>query len=151
MITKELSCAAVEMNAIFENMSIELLDKIPLQFRKKIKEIESKDYKFEYDKTVKLNEQKLLTATKGILAFIYRDYLCDEREKEKYNKEYNKVLMLKEQEKREKYNPDDIFKPKTTEKKSFNANILPVEYKENSLFVKIFNKIKVLLKNLFNK
>lgn len=90
MVTKELSEVAVEINSIFENMSIDLLNKIA-----------SKDYKFEYDKTISLNEQRLLPKTKGILALIYRDYLCDEIEKENYNKEYNRVLMLKERQKQE--------------------------------------------------
>lgn len=109
MVTKELSEAAVEINSIFENMSMDLLNKIPLNFRKFMNEIASKDYKFEYDKTMNLNKQKLLPRTKGIIALIYRDYLCDEEEKENYNKEYNRILVLKEQEKQEKYNADNLF------------------------------------------
>ena len=47
--------------------------------------IASKDYKFEYNKTISLNEQKLLPQTKGILALIYRDYLCNDEEKINHN------------------------------------------------------------------
>ena len=101
MVTKELSEVAVEINSIFENMSIDLLNKIPQNFKEFFNKIASKDYKFEYDKTISLNEQRLLPKTKGILALIYRDYLCDEIEKENYNKEYNRVLMLKERQKQE--------------------------------------------------
>ena len=101
MVTKELREAAVEINSIFENMSIDLLNKIPQNFKEFFNKIASKDYKFEYDKTISLNEQRLLPKTKGILALIYRDYLCDEIEKENYNKEYNRVLMLKERQKQE--------------------------------------------------
>ena len=101
MVTKELSEAAVEINSIFENMSVDLLNKIPKKFKIFFIRIASKDYKFEYNKTISLNEQKLLPQTKGILALIYRDYLCDEIEKENYNKEYNRVLMLKEHEKQD--------------------------------------------------
>ena len=81
MVTKELSEAAVEINSIFENMSIDLLNKIPIDFRNFFIEIASENYKFEYNKTISLNEQELLPKTKGILALIYRDYLCDELEK----------------------------------------------------------------------
>lgn len=144
MVTKELREAAVEINSIFENMSIDLLNKIPQNFREFFNKIASKDYKFQYDKRVRLNEQKLLPKTKGILAFIYRDYLCDEIEKEKYNKEYNRVLMLKEIEKQEKYNANDIFKNRKNE--GSNINTLPIKYKKMSLFRKIFEKLKSILK-----
>ncbi len=144
MVTKELREAAVEINSIFENMSIDLLNKIPQNFREFFNKIASKDYKFQYDKRVRLNEQKLLPKTKGILAFIYRDYLCDEIEKENYNKEYNRVLMLKEIEKQEKYNSNDIFKNRKNE--GSNINTLPIKYKKMSLFRKIFEKLKSILK-----
>lgn len=144
MVTKELREAAVEINSIFENMSIDLLNKIPQNFREFFNKIASKDYKFQYDKRVRLNEQKLLPKTKGILAFIYRDYLCDEIEKKKYNKEYNRVLMLKEIEKQEKYNANDIFKKRKNE--GSNINTLPIKYKKMSLFRKIFEKLKSILK-----
>lgn len=147
MVTKELSEVAVEINSIFENMSIDLLNKIPQNFKEFFNKIASKDYKFEYDKTISLNEQKLLPKTKGILALIYRDYLCDEIEKENYNKEYNRVLMLKEIEKQEKYNANDIFKNRKNEKEDYsNINLLPIEYKKMSLFRKVFEKLKSILK-----
>ena len=144
MVTKELSEVAVEINSIFENMSIDLLNKIPQNFKEIFNKIASKDYKFEYDKTISLNEQRLLPKTKGILALIYRDYLCDEIEKENYNKEYNRVLMLKEIEKQEKYNSNDIFKNRKNE--GSNINTLPIKYKKMSLFRKIFEKLKSILK-----
>lgn len=146
MVTKELSEAAVEINSIFENMSVDLLNKIPKKFKIFFIRIASKDYKFEYNKTISLNEQKLLPQTKGILALIYRDYLCDEIEKENYNKEYNRVLMLKEHEKQEKYNPNNLFKSNITENNYSNINVLPIEYKNISLFRKIIEKLKNIKK-----
>lgn len=142
MINKDLSNAAVEINSIFENMSLDLLNKIPKNFRNFFTQIASKNYKFEYDKTKKLNEQNLLPKTKGIVALIYRDYLCSNLEKEDYIKEYNKILMLNEQEKRKKYNSNDIFPAKTTEQISATTEILPIEYNKKSLFKKIVEKIK---------
>ena len=146
MVTKELSEAAVEINSIFENMSIALLSKIPENFRNFFIEIASENYKFEYNKTVSLNEQKLLHKTKRILALIYRDYLCNELEKERYNKEYTRVILLKEQEKNEKYDPNNLFKAKITENNCSDINILPIEYKKTSLLKKIIEKFKNILK-----
>lgn len=91
MVTKELSQAAVEINSIFENMSDDLLNKIPLEFKKFFKEIESTEYKFEYDKKLKLSEQKLLPMTQGLLSLIYIIYLCEEEEKEEFYKEFAKI------------------------------------------------------------
>ena len=148
MVTKELSEAAVEINSIFENMSIDLLQKIPLDIKNFLKEIESKEYKFEYDKSIELDKQKLLPKTKGILAAIYRDYVCDEEERELYNKECNRVLAIEERKKAEKYNPEDIFKNKKThmEKEVSNKEILPIEYKKESLFKRIMIRIKEIFK-----
>ena len=140
MITKELSEAAVEMNYIFDNMSAEVLKKIPKSFRQFFKEIESKKYIFKYDKSKKLAEQKLLPETKGIIALMYRDYLCNEIEKQKYNEYCKKILEEEERKKIEKYNPNNIFKEKN--KITPNQKILPTEYKKESLIKRIFNKIK---------
>lgn len=146
MVTKELSEAAVEINSIFENMSIDLLSKIPKSFRNFFIEIASQNYEFEYNKTVSLNKQKLLPKTKGILALIYRDYLCNEKEKENYNKEYDRVLKLKEQ--KEKYNSNNLFRRKKNEQKNDYSDIklLPIEYNQISLFRKIIEKLKKILK-----
>ena len=48
---KEINEVAVEINSIFDNMSIELLNKIPLKIRKFFKNNASNKYIFEYDKT----------------------------------------------------------------------------------------------------
>lgn len=147
MITKELSEAAVEINSIFENMSTDLLNKIPKSFKEFFTEIASKDYKFEYDKKISLSEQKLLPKTKGILAIIYRDYLCNDIEREKYKKECNRVMLLKEKEKSEKYKTNNLFKNKISTINSDKNNItVPVEYKKTTLFQKIIIKLKEILK-----
>ena len=146
MITKELSEAAVEINTIFENMAISLLDKIPENFRNFFIEIASENYKFEYNKLLSLKEQKLLPETKGILAIIYRDYLCNDVEKECYNKEYNRVLFLKEQEKYQVYSPNNLFKNKMDKDTHYDISVLPVEYKKVSLFRKIVEKFKKIFK-----
>ena len=59
MVTKELSEAAVEFNSILEYTSEDLKNKIPKKFLDFLQSIQSKTYKFEYDKTKKLDEQKL--------------------------------------------------------------------------------------------
>ncbi len=145
MITKELSEAAVEINSIFDNMTTETLKQIPKNFRDFFKKISSETYSFQYDKSKSLDEQQLLPKTKGLLALIYRDYLCDEIEKQKYIENCNKVLETIEQQKYEMYNPNNIFKEKNNMQQK--EEILPIVYKPESLIRKILNKIK----NIFIK
>ena len=115
MVTKELSEAAVEFNSILEYTSEDLKNKIPKKFLDFLQSIQSKTYKFEYDKTKKLDEQKLKPKTRGLIALVYQDYICNEAEKEEYIQKSQKLIKQIEESKREKYNPNDIFKDKKIE------------------------------------
>lgn len=109
---QEINDVAVELNSIFDNMSQDILNKIPLKIRQFFKNNASSTYSFEYDKTKSLNEQNIKDKTRGIIAILYRDYICDEDEKKEYNNIYRDFLNKKEEEKRNLYNPNDIFKNK---------------------------------------
>lgn len=89
-ISKELSEAAVELCAVFDNSSMDILIKIPDKFIKFINSIASTTYSFKYDKTKTLEEQNLSPKTKGLIALIYRDFLCDEQERIEYMKNISK-------------------------------------------------------------
>lgn len=147
MVTKELSEAAVEFNIILEYTSEELKNKIPKKFLDFLQSIQSKTYKFEYDKTKKLDEQKLKPKTRGLIALVYQDYICNEAEKEEYIQKSQKLIKQIEESKREKYNPNDIFKDKKIETDKDTTNTVEiVEYKE-SIIKRIIRKIK----NIFTK
>ena len=142
MVTKELSEAAVEFNIILEYTSEELKNKIPKKFLDFLQSIQSKNYKFEYDKTKKLDEQKLKPKTRGLIALVYQDYICNEAEKEEYIQKSQKLIKQIEESKREKYNPNDIFKDKKIENDRDTTNTVEiVEYKE-SIIKRIIRKIK---------
>ena len=88
--------------------------------------------------------------TKIVLAVIYRDFLCSEEErKEILERDKNKLLEF-EQELREKYNPDNIFKNKNNSSENIQDNISTetavVEYKEKNFIQKLFDKIKHLFR-----
>ena len=147
MVTKELSEAAVEFNSILEYTSEDLKNKIPKKFLDFLQSIQSKTYKFEYDKTKKLDEQKLKPKTRGLIALVYQDYICNEAEKEEYIQKSQKIIQQIEENKREKYNPNDIFKDKKIENDRDTTNTVEiVEYKE-SIIKRIIRKIK----NIFTK
>ena len=128
MVTKELSEAAVEFNCILNNASPEIIRKIPKSFISFMKNIASKTYKFDYDKSKKLNEQILKPETRGLISLVYSDYICNNKEKEKYINKCQKYLKIKEQEAREKYNSDNLFKKSKAETQNIeNTTITPSE------------------------
>lgn len=150
MVTKELSEAAVELNSIFDNMDDTLLKKIPKKFRNWFKEIASKEYKFEYDKNKKLNEQQISKETRGLLALIYKDYICDKEEKEAYIKKCNTILKQIDDEKREKYSPEKIFEKNKKDETNIEQEVskeLYVVPKKTSFISRLIEKIK----SFFNK
>lgn len=141
---QEINEVAVEINSIFDNMSIDVLNKIPLKIRIYFKNNASSTYSFEYDKTKTLNEQKIKDKTRGIIAFLYRDYICDDVERKEYNDIYTEFLNKKEEEKRKLYNPNDIFKKVDNENNIYynkNTNYLEVIKNKPSFIKRIFNKI----------
>lgn len=156
MITRELRESATELNVIFNNCSIEVLDKIPNKFRKFVEEIASDTYEFKYDATKKLNEQNLKPKTRKIIMLIYRDYLCSGKEREEYITELEKKIRQKEEEKRKKYNPNELFKRRSKknietqeENKSINMNF-PTQT-EDVCTKKIWNITKEIIKKIIKK
>ena len=149
---KEINEVAVEINSIFDNMSVDVLNKIPLKIREFFKNNASTTYIFEYDKTKSLNEQNIKDKTRGIIALLYRDYVCNDVEREEYNKIYNDFLNKKDAEKRALYNPNDLFKKGTISYSENNSNHkvekhLEVINNKSNFIKRIFNKIIDYFKN----
>ena len=151
MVTKELSQSATEINIILSNTSKDIVDKIPKKFKILLKEIEDKEYVFEYDKTKSLNEQKISDMTRGLISLIYKEYICNEKEKQEYLNTLQEKLKNQEKEKREKYNPDNIFKKKNIvnndkeKEENVNCDNLTIKVKDKNIFRKVISHIKNFL------
>ena len=140
-----------EIYEIFSLMPKELLNKIPTKFYEMIEE--ERDINYYTNIKEPLEKQKLKNETIIILGLIYRDFLCSPDEKkrlqEKDAKELQEVEKALEEEIREKYNPNDIFKngnknvSKTTQ--NFEETRMTV-VQEEKWYQKLFN----LIKNLFH-
>ena len=142
MVTKDLSEAAVEFKSILENCSDDIVNKIPTNFLKFIDKIASKTYKFNYDKTKSLIEQNLKSETRGLIELVYQDYICTDEERKEYIQKSNLYIIENENMKREKYNPNDIFKDVKNYKVNNSKENSIIEYKKENFIQKIFNKIK---------
>lgn len=142
--------AFVEVDAILDNISINLLKKVPTKFRNFIKSSKSKEYNFEYDKTLPLTEQKIKPQTRTIISLMYRNFWCTPEEKERLKQEEREELNRIEKAKAERYNPDNMFKQKE-KPKVIQENIVQeqamIVVEEEGFFRRIINKIK----NWFNK
>lgn len=101
-----------------------------------------KNYNYVYDESIDLKDQKISREANAVIVSIYMNYFANEKQKSVINEILKQNTIKNENEKREKYNPDNIFK----ETQSQN---LPIEInteKEN-FFKRIFNKLKSIFSN----
>lgn len=130
-----------EVYDIIDNM--ELYNEIPKSFIDLIDSNRDTQYKVNIDYSKSINEQELQKGTRVLLSLIYRDYLCSEEERQILIKKDEEELKKIEEELREKYNPDNLFKNKK-ENKEENMQIVKIE--KVNFWTKIINKIKSLFK-----
>jgi len=139
--------ACVEVLEIIKYMEKDLRKKIPKEFINDLNEYKSKDYSFTYDRTKKLNEQNIKKETKGYIAYIYKYYLCNEKEAATYNERCKKYYYKLECEKKEKYKDLDIFK----DSKEKNEKLLKYAEENRNALIKLDNNEKNILNQIFSK
>ena len=146
------SKAYKEVIEVLKYVPEESVNKIPQDMMEMFKANMDKDYEFEVDVNKSFEEQNLLEETKAIFANIFRDYWASPYQKERIEAKEKQDREKQEEEKRQMYNPDDIFKKKQNivenkeikEAENYSTN-LPVEVKET-----FFAKIISFFKNLFH-
>ena len=99
MITKEIQEALAEVDILLDNIEVQILETIPIDVRNFIKRNALATSTFRYDVSKALAEQKLMPETKGIISFLYKEYICDENEKQEFMEQYFKFINDKDQEK----------------------------------------------------
>ena len=155
MFSNEYGEAAVEVLDILDNTNKSDVAKIPTSFIKFLVDNASEDYRVNLDHSKKIYEMNLKEKTKEILGVIYINWWCDKKDKENYTKQIKELEVKRQEEIKEKYNPNKIFENKNKVQEYTNATkvdtvqneaVAMIEYKE-SIFKKIWNKIL----NFFNK
>lgn len=139
--------AFAEVDEILKLMPIDLLSKIPAQFREIISKNKAKDYKIEIQDP--LEEEKLKEETVVILGLIYRDFLASPEEKEELQLKDAEELKRIEEEMKKQYDMENIFQKRKSEKELQNENVTTelTVYKEPGFLQKLFN----LIRGIFNK
>lgn len=145
MIDLKYSNAFTEVLEILKYISKEDYEKVPLEMIEIMEDNCSKDYFVEYNPDISLTDQNISEEAQTIIAILFRDYWATPYQKERIEAKEKYDLEKLEEEKREKYNTDNIFKNKQEGTVRENTN-LPIEIKEESFFKKLVNFIKKFFK-----
>ena len=138
--------AFTEVEEVLKLMPIDLLSKIPANFRQTISENKATNYKVSIKEP--LEEQKLKEETIIILGLIYRDFLASPEEREKLQKKDAEELEIIEQKMQEQYDIDNFFEKRRNAKSENEQGSKDLAiYKKPNILKKFLN----IIKGIFNK
>lgn len=138
---KKYAMAYTEVMEILKYLPEENVKNIPENELNFYRDNMDTEYYFKIDINKDLEEQEISDTAKAILANIFREYWATDEEKKVIELKHRKYLEKLEEEKRARYNPDDIFKKRKEKMASENVN-LPIEIKKETFFKKLINFIK---------
>ena len=119
----EYANAYSELLEILKNISKEDYEKIPIEKINLFETKANKNYKFQYDATLTLDEQNISKRTKAIIAILFRDYWATSEQREKILAKQNYDRMQNEKNKQKQYDPDNLFKNKTTKVETVESSV----------------------------
>lgn len=152
MINSTYAKAYREVLEIIKYFPKEEYAKIPKEKIEFYKKNMNRDYNFTINPEIDLSEQNISPEANAIIVNLFTDYYATEKQKNKIKEILDLNQKKEEQAKREKYNPDNIFKKEEKvqntyieEKITENSNSTAlIEYKE-SFFLRFKNFIFKIL------
>jgi len=142
----EYANAYSEVLEILKNISKEDYEKVPSEKIDLFEKNDNKNYNFQYDTNLTLDEQNVSKRAKAIIAILFRDYWATPEQREKILAKQNYDRIQIEKNKQKQYNVDNIFKNKERKVETVENSVSMIEYKES-----IFSKIKKWFKQTFKK
>ncbi len=130
-----------EVYVILKYTSEEDLKLIPEEFINMLEENMDKGYKFELDSSISFENQKLLTETKSIFAYIFLNYWGTESQKELIKRKFMQDININEKKKRDMYNRKELFEKKKLGESIEKETAKMIEYKKENIIIKIINRI----------
>lgn len=134
-----------EVIEVLNNSEKEIQEKIPQRFINLLNENKDENYIPNINFSDEHWENSIEDDTRTILALIYRDYIVSDDERDKLIQEQNAEEKRIEEEIREKYNPDNVFKKRVNDNRNKQENLLNnkqlIEVKEASWFKRLYKKI----------
>lgn len=138
---KDYANAYSEVVEVLKYISKEDYQKIPKKIIKILEENRNEKSEFLYNAGVPFEKQEISKDAKIILAIIYRNCWAAEKEKEEIAKKEKAREIEIQQKKREKHNPDEIFKKR---EKSVIQELEENHYlvEKEKWYLKILKKLK---------
>lgn len=141
MVSVDYEEAISDVLYILKNSDDNILKKIPNRLIEFFEQNKSKTYIPDFDFDIGIEKLNLKDKTKALLAVVYSDYLCSDTEREEYLKKLEENEKKYQQELREKYNPEEVFKYKTKIKNEPTKEIMQLEVKKENWFIKFIKRI----------
>ena len=150
MVDIKYANAYNEVLEILKYIPEEDYNKIPKEKIELFETNANDNYKFNYEPNKTLDEQNVSKIAKGIIAILFRDYWANDNQREKIIAKQNYDRIKLEEQRREQYNPDELFKKKKIDDVKENEdkeeiNNLPIEVKKENFYQRIIK----FLKNFF--
>lgn len=144
MVSVAYSEAAVEVLDVLKHTREEDVNKIPRKFIEFLENNKSETYIADLDHTKTIKEMELKPKTQALLGLIYLKYWADEEGKRTFKKKAKENEIKYQEELREKYNTDNLFKNKKEIIKNENIKQeMSLQTVRHETFIqKIINKIK---------
>ena len=136
--------ANTEIKCLLKYFPINYIKKLPTKLLEKIYRNSDEKYNIDVDLKKDLKNQNISKKTKDMLAVLTYNYWSSETEKKDIIERLNENENNYQEELREKYNPDNIFKNRETKVEALENSVAMVEYKKS-----IFSKIKNWFKRTF--
>lgn len=140
-----------EVNAFLQLIDSNMSNKIPKKLKNFFKREMDKKYQPVLQKNIPLKEQNLRRKTIAIISGLYLQYWCtDMSKKEELLKTYKNNEIKHQEQLREKYNPDMLFKNKRNSNNNNNENTenntQMIVIDKDNIFTRFIKKIKLFFK-----
>ena len=135
-----------ELDEFLELLYEKTRNEVPTKLRDFFKKEKDNNYHKGINPDIPIKEQNLKKETLALIALLNLQYWCkDEKEKERLKQVYTSNENKYQEELRERYNPDKIFK--NTNDKKAKENVTLVEVKEAKWYKKLFNFFRKLFRS----
>lgn len=137
--------ANTEIKCLLKYFPINYIKKLPTKLLEMIYRNSDEKYNIDVDLKKDLKNQNISKKTKDMLAVLTYNYWSSETEKKDIIERLNENENNYQEELREQYNPDNIFKNRETKVEALENSVAMVEYKKS-----IFQKLRIGLNGLFD-
>ncbi len=149
MVDARISEGISEVLVILKSIDNIYTEKLPQKFKDFLNNNQSSTYTPDIDLSKELKDMNLKKETRNILELMYLNYWSTTEEKKEFMAILSENERKYQEEIKEKYNPDNLFKNKKDTSKTIEETVTEevalVEYNE-SLFKKIWDKIISIFK-----